>query len=78
MWDNASWPRSHAVQHWRRQHQQQGKQGAVGVRVVVCPLPSTSPWLNPIEPQGVQGKRAVSDPDRLLSAAELEARIYAS
>ena len=67
-WDNASWHRSYAVRHWLRQHQQQVKQGAVGVRVVVCPWPSKSPWLNPIEPQWVHGKRAVSEPDRLLSA----------
>jgi DDE superfamily endonuclease len=77
IWDNASWHRSHAVQHWICQHNQQVKQGAVGVRVVVCPLPSKSPWLNPREPKWVHGKRAVSEPDRLLSAAELEARVYA-
>jgi len=77
IWDNASWHRSHAVRHWIRQHNQQVKQGAEGVRIVVCPLPSKSPWLNPIEPKWVHGKRAVSEPDRLLSAAELEARVYA-
>jgi transposase len=77
IWDNASWHRSHAVRHWIRQHNQQVQRGAVGVRVVVCPLPSKSPWLNPIEPKWVHGKRAVSEPDRLLSADELEARVYA-
>src|SRR5712691_3200903 len=35
MWDNASWHRSHAVQHGICQHNQQGKHGAVGVRLVV-------------------------------------------
>ena len=30
-----------------------------------------------IEPKWVHGKRAVSEPDRLLSAAEIEARVYA-
>jgi hypothetical protein len=77
IWDNASWHRSHAVRHWIRQHNRQVKRGAVGVRLVVCPLPSKSPWLNPIEPKWVHGKRAVAEPDRLLSAAELEARVYA-
>jgi DDE superfamily endonuclease len=77
IWDNASWHRSHAVRHWIRQHHQQVKRGAEGVRVVVCQLPSKSPWLNPIEPKWVHGKRAVSEPDRLLSADELEARVYA-
>jgi DDE superfamily endonuclease len=77
IWDNAAWHRSQAVRHWLRQHHQQVKRGVEGVRLVVCPLPSKSPWLNPIEPKGVHGKRAVADPDRRLSAAELEARVYA-
>ncbi len=77
IWDNASWHRSQAVRHWLRQHNRQVQRGAGGVRIVVCPLPSKSPWLNPIEPKWVHGKRAVSEPARLLSAAELEARVYA-
>jgi hypothetical protein len=76
-WDNASWHRSHAVRPWMRQHHRQVKQGAVGVRVVVCQWPRKSPWLNPIEPQWVHGKRAVSEADRLLSADELARRVYA-
>jgi len=76
IWDNASWHRSQAVRHWIRQHNQRVKRGAEGVRIVACHLPSKSPWLNPIEPKWVHGKRAVSEPDRLLSAAELEARVY--
>jgi hypothetical protein len=75
--DHASWHRSHAVRHWMRPHNRQVQQGAVGVRVVVCQLPRKSPWLNPIEPQWVQGKRAVSEADRLLSADELAMRVYA-
>jgi transposase len=77
IWDNASWHRSQAVRHWIRQHNQQVKRGAEGVRLVICHLPSKSPWLNPIEPKWVHGKRAVAESDRLLSAAELEARVYA-
>ena len=76
IWDNASWHRSQAVRHWIRQHNQRVKRGAEGVRLVVCHLPSKSPWLNPIEPKWIHGKRAVSEPDRLLSANELEARVY--
>jgi len=60
-----------------RQPNRQGKQGAVGVRFVVCRLPGTSPWLTPIDPPWVHGKRAIAEPDRLLSADELEARVYA-
>ena len=77
IWDNASWHRSQAVRQWMRQHNRQGKRGAVGVRFVVCQLPSKSPWLNPLEPKWVHGKRAISEPDRLLSADELEARVCA-
>ena len=77
IWDNASWHRSHAVRSWIRQHNQEVKHGATGVRLIVCHLPSKSPWLNPIEPKWVHGKRAVLEPDRLLSAAELESRVYA-
>ena len=77
LWDKASWHRSHAVRHWIRQHNRQVKQGTVGVRFVVCQWPSKSPWLNPIEPKWVHGKRAVSEADRLLSADEREARVYA-
>jgi hypothetical protein len=78
IWANASWHRSYAVRHWMRQHNQPVKRGAaVGVRLVVCPVPSTSPWLHPMEPTWVHGKRAVSAADRLLPADELEARVYA-
>ena len=77
IWDNASWHRSHAVRDWLRQHNQQVKRGALGARLVVWQLPSKSPWLNPIEPKWVHGKRAVSEPDRLLSADELAARVCA-
>jgi hypothetical protein len=77
IWDNASWHKSHAVRRWLRQHNQPGKHGAVGGRIVADPLPSNSPWLHPIEPKGVHGKRAVSEPDRLLRADALETRVYA-
>jgi len=71
------WQRSQAVRPGIRQPNQQGNRGAGGGRVVVGPLPSKSPWLNPIEPKWIHGKRAISEPDRLLSADELEARVYA-
>ena len=78
LWDHASWHRRYAVRHWMRQHHQQVKRGAaVGVRLVVCPWPSKSPWLNPMEPTWVHGTRAVAAADRLLHADELEARVYA-
>jgi transposase len=76
MWENASWHRSQAVRSWLQTYNQTVKRSGQGVRIVLCGLPVKSPWLNPIEPKWVHGKRAISEPDRLLSAAELEARVY--
>ncbi len=77
IWDNASWHVSKAVQTWIRIHNQQVKQQGQGVRILSCYLPVKSPWLNPIEPQWVHGKRAIVQPDRLLSARELADRACA-
>jgi hypothetical protein len=75
IWDNASWHISKAVRGWLRAHNQRVKHGHPGVRILLCLLPSKSPWLNAIEPKWVHGKRAVVEPARLLSAAELTERI---
>ena len=77
IWDNASWHISTAVTGWIREHNRQVKQDGRGVRLLVCQLPVKAPWLNPIEPKWVHGKRAVAEPARLLSATELEQRICA-
>ena len=42
------------------------------MRIVACSLPIKSPWLNPIEPKWVHGKRAIVEPDRLLTAQEIK------
>lgn len=79
VWDNAPWHVSKAVRRWVRAHNQQVKTGqTVGVRIVLCYLPIKSPWLNPIEPTWMHGKRRVLEPARLLSADELERRICAT
>jgi transposase len=77
IWDNASWHKSQAVHSWIRSHNQTAKQNGEGVRILSCLLPSKSPWLNPIEPKWVHGKRNVSEADRILRADELEARVCA-
>jgi hypothetical protein len=41
-------------------------------------LPTKSPWLNPIEPKWVHGKRRIVEPDRTLSPDELEERVCAA
>ena len=75
IWDNASWHISHEVRTWITGHNRQAKQ-AGGGRIVACKLPVKSPWLNPIEPKWVHGKRAVVEPERLLTASELVTRVY--
>jgi DDE superfamily endonuclease len=67
VWDNASWHISKAVKSWIREHNRQVKQDGRGVRIITCPLPVKAPWLNPIEPKWVHGKRAVVEPARLPS-----------
>ena len=77
IWDNASWHKSLKVRTWIRQHNQQVKQEGKGVRILPFLLPTQSPWLNPIEPKWVHGKRAIVEPDELLSARQLAERICA-
>ena len=75
VWDNATWHISRAVRAWIRQHNRQVKASGQGVRLLVCPLPVKSPWLNPIEPKWLHGKRRVIEPERTLSAQELADRV---
>jgi transposase len=77
VWDNASWHESQIVRSWLRAHNRQVKQTGQSVRLLACFLPVKSPWLNPIEPKWLHGKRKVLEPDRLLSTAELVARVCA-
>jgi transposase len=74
IWDNASWHLSQAVRSWIRTHNSKAKR-AEGVRILICQLPTKSPWLNRIEPHWVHGKRAVVEPERKLTARELISRI---
>jgi transposase len=77
VWDHASWHVSQQVRRWLRTHNQRvHRQG--GVRLVPCFLPTKSPWLNPIAPQWVHAKRRVVEPTHLLTASELEDRVYAT
>lgn len=79
VWDNAPWHGSKEVRQWVRQHNRQVKAGQQrGVRIVQCFLPSKSPWLNPIEPHWMHGKRRVVEADHTLTAAELEQRVCAT
>jgi hypothetical protein len=74
VWDNASWHVSQQVRQWIKAHNRWVKR-AGGVRLLVCQLPVKSPWLNPIEPHWVHGKRAIVEPARLLTVEELITRV---
>jgi transposase len=76
VWDNASWHLSHRMRQWITDHNHLVYTEQAGVRIVVCGLPSKSPWLNPIEPKWYHGKRHVIESSSLLSASELRARVY--
>ncbi len=78
VWDNAPWHISQAVRGWIHEHNRQVKRAGEGVRLLVCLLPVKSPWLNPIEPKWMHGKRRVAEPSRTLSARELADRVCAT
>jgi transposase len=74
IWDNAPWHVSREVGTWIREHNQRVRRDG-GCRLLVCRLPSRSPWLNPIEPRWAHGKRAVAEPQRKLTGNELKQRL---
>ena len=63
------------MRSWIRQHNQQVKQDGKGVRILPFFLPTKSPWLNPIEPKWVHGKRAIVEPRWLLTGQEVAERV---
>lgn len=74
VWDNATWHKSQKVSSWIKGHNHKAKREG-GVRIIQMRLPIKSPWLNPIEPYWMHGKRAVVEPERKLSAEELIGRV---
>lgn len=75
VWDNASWHISHLVTNWIKAHNTITKRES-GIRILSCLLPVKSPWLNPIEPCWVHGKRAIVEPEGKLTAQETRERVY--
>jgi hypothetical protein len=74
IWDNAAWHVSRRVRSWIKAHNLRAKAEG-GVRIVACYLPVKAPWLNAIEPKWVHGKRAIIEPERKLTAAEVVERV---
>jgi len=75
IWDHASWHISGAIRGWIREHNRQVKKSGQGVRILSCLLPKKSPWLNPIEPMWIHGKRRVVEAERVLSSDEIVERV---
>jgi DDE superfamily endonuclease len=73
VWDNAGWHLSQRVRAWIKAHNRR-TEAEGGVRIVACYLPIKAPWLNPIEPKWVHGKRAIVEPDRKLTGEEVVQR----
>ena len=76
MWDNAAWHVSGRVRRWIARHNRRVRK-AGGCRIRVCGLPIEAPWLNPIEPRWMHGKRAIIEPNRKLTADEVRGRVFA-
>jgi transposase len=75
VWDNASWHVSQMVRNWMHDHNRQVKKSGQGVRILPVYLPVKSPWLNPIEPKWMHGKRKILEADRTLSIQEVADRV---
>ena len=75
VWDNAAWHVSKRVRAWIARHNRRVWRTKTGCRIRVCGLPVKAPWLNPIEPKWMHGKRAIVEPDRKLSADEVQQRV---
>jgi hypothetical protein len=77
IWDNASWHTSKKVRTWIREHNAVVQKENKGVRILPLFLPTQSPWLNPIEPKWVHGKRNIVETNGLLTAKQLAQRVCA-
>lgn len=74
IWDDASWHAGRPVSDWIAEHNRTVKEDG-GVEIVPCPLPVKSPWLNNIETRWGPAKRAILEPDRILTGQEILTRV---
>ena len=75
VWDNAAWHVSKRVRRWIGAHNRRVKREG-GCKIRVCYLPVKAPWLNPIEPKWLHGKRAIAEPARKLAPEEIKQRVH--
>jgi hypothetical protein len=73
---HASWHKRNRLRQWIHTYNPQAKQTG-DVRLLTFLLPIKSPWLNPIEPRWVHGKRKVCEPDGDLTPEESTRRLFA-
>jgi len=74
IWDDASWHSGKPVTDWVAGHNR-AVGSHRGVHIVLCPLPVGSPWLNNIETRWGPAKRAILEPDRILTGEEVFTRV---
>ncbi len=76
VWENASWHLSRKVRAWLKSYKQKAKT-TKDVRLLVCYLPSKSPWLNPIEPHWTHAKRQTLEPSPVpLRSHQFRQRLF--
>jgi transposase len=74
IWDKASWHTSKRTQGWIRAYNRRAKEESL-TRLIVCQLPTRSPWLMPLEPIFGWTKHQVLG-DRLFeTVAQLQAAV---
>src|SRR5262249_28129031 len=74
VWDDASWHACQEVVIWLNEHNRRAREGA-GVEIIHFELPTKSPWLNNIEPCWQHARKAITEPDRTLTAQETRERV---
>ena len=73
-WDKASWHTSKRTQGWIRAYNRRAKEEAL-TRLIVCQLPTRSPWLMPLEPIFGWTKHQVLGGRLFETVAQLQAAV---
>ena len=73
-WDKASWHTSKRTQAWIRSYNRRAKREGL-TRLIVCQLPTRSPWLMPLEPIFGWVKRQVLGNRLFETVAKLQAAV---
>ena len=74
IWDKASWHTSKRTQGWIRAYNRRAKEEA-RTRLIVCQLPTRSPWLMPLEPIFGWTKHQVLGGRLFETVAQLQAAV---